>query len=141
MARVKGREVVVALLDAVAKLERTTSAHAEKIEAIATLAMGTSTRVHGLSLQMADLAHGFRELSHRVDVISTRLDGVSTRVDELDEDLKQQAEQLLASAKLSRVMEQQLGQVARLLASFADGSRSRFESIEDRLDDLERKAS
>jgi chromosome segregation ATPase len=147
MARVKGREVVLELMDAVAQLEKTSSAHTEQLEAIAALAVETSAHVGRMSLQLGELAVRVGDVSKRMDDVSKRMDDVSMRTDTLaremellDRELATQADQFLAAVKLSRTNQEQVGRVARVLAAFADGNKTRFESIEDRLDALERKA-
>lgn len=120
MARARGRDVVIDLMDAVAKLEATTTRQADQLEALAAHAVATSAEMFGLSAQVRD---------------------VSQRVASLESEFRELAEGFVESAKLARTIEQQLGRVARLLGEFVGSSTSRFDDIEGRLEKLERKAS
>lgn len=119
MARSRGRDVVIDLMDAVAKLEATTTRQADQLEALAAHAVATSAEMIGLSVQVSD---------------------VSRRVASLEVEFRALAQGFVESAKLSRTIEQQLGRLARLLGEFAGRSTSRFDDIEGRLEKLERKA-
>ncbi len=147
MARAKGRDVVIDLMDAVGKLEATSTAHADQLEALARQAMVTSAEVTALAHQMRDVSQRMDDVSQRMDDVSQRMDdvsqrmdGVSQRVGSLEGEFTSLAQGFVESARLARVTEQQLGRFARLLGEFAGGSRSRFDDIEGRLDALERKA-
>lgn len=133
MARAKGRDVVIDLMDAVAKLEATATRHADQLEALAAHAVATSAEMLGLSEQV-------RDVSRRMHDVSQRMEDVSQRVGSLEVEFQELAQGFVESAKLSRTIEQQLGRVARLLGEFAGSSTSRFDDIEGRLEKLERKA-
>ena len=147
MARVKGRDVVVELLDAVAKLEATTALHAEQLESLADLAMGMTVQVTALSSELRQVSRNASELSKRMDDVSKRMDDVSkrmddvsTRVDGIEGDLQTLAQGFVDAAATARTAQQQTGRLAKILGDLAEGNRSRFDDIEDRLVKLERKA-
>jgi len=155
MARARGRDVVLELMDAVGELEKTTALHATQLGDIAALAVETSAKVVGLSGQMGALTKGFADLSRRMDDMTHRMDDMTHRMDDmthrmdaltretasLGADLTTQAETTLLASKTAHQQQQQLGRVARLLSVFADGSDHRFADIESRLGALEKKAS
>jgi chromosome segregation ATPase len=148
MARARGRDVVLELMDAVGELEKTTALHATQLGDIAALAVETSAKVVGLSGQMGALTKGFADLSRRMDDMTHRMDDMTHRMDALTRetaslgaDLTTQAETTLLASKTAHQQQQQLGRVARLLSVFADGSDHRFADIESRLGALEKKAS
>jgi len=146
MARAKGRDVVLELMDAVGELEKTTALHATQLGDIATLAIETSAKMVGLSGQMGTISKGFSDLARRMDDMSKRMDDLSQRMDgltrvtdSLGADLTTQAENALLASRTAHQQQQQLGRVARLLSAFADGSDHRFADIESRLGALEKK--
>jgi methyl-accepting chemotaxis protein len=154
MARVKGRDVVVELLDSVAKLEATSALHAEQLESLAKHAIGTTATVTALGSELRLVWRSVGDLSKRMDDVSKRMDGlagatlaiadqlngVTQRVGSLEAELQTQASAFVDAAATARTQQQQLGRFARLISQFADGSSSRFDDIEDRLVKLERKA-
>ncbi len=141
MARARGRDVVLELMDAVGELEKTTALHATQLGDIAALAVETSAKVVGLSGQMGALTKGFADLSRRMDDMTHRMDALTRETASLGADLTTQAETTLLASKTAHQQQQQLGRVARLLSVFADGSDHRFADIESRLGALEKKAS
>lgn len=122
MARVKGRDVVIDMMDAVEKLHATSAEHAELLESMAAHAMQTSAELTALSVQMVSTSKRLNEVSHRV----TSLEG----------DFHSFAENFVRSATLARTTEEQLGRLARLLGEFAGDSNSRFDSLEGRVSKL-----
>jgi len=161
MARVKGRDVVVELLDAVAKLEATSALHAEQLESLATHAIGTTATVTALGSELRLVWRSVGELSKRMDDVSKRMDDVSKRMDalavatlaiadqlggvtqrvgSLEGELQNLASSFVEAAVTARTQQQQLGRFAKLISQFADGNGSRFDDIEVRLLKLERKA-
>lgn len=169
MARVRGREVVVDLMDAVAKLQETSTQHAEQLEALASLSMGMAARLTGVEQQVTGLTHQFNGLTHQVNGLTHQVNGLAQhvsaiaqqlatvashvedlsggfvqlrqRVTALEQDAQQLAEGFLNGAKLARSTEQQLGRFGMLLGQLADGSNSRIDQLEARVKKLERKAS
>lgn len=155
MARVKGREVVVDLMDAVAALEKTTALHATQLRDVAALAVETSARVHGLTGQTSSLMKGFSDLSRRMDDLSRRMDDMSQRMDDMSQRMNElttglgeveaglnvQAENLLVAAKTVHQQQEQFARVGRLLATFAASNGDRFDELDARLTVLEKKAS
>jgi chromosome segregation ATPase len=167
MARVKGRDVVLELMDAVERLEATSAEHADLLESLAEHTVSTSAEVAALAGQMAhvsrqmnDVSQRMNDVSQRMDDVSQRMDDVSQRVDDvsqrmegvsqglagvskrtasLEVDFHTLAQNSVESAKLARTVQQHLGRLAKLLGEYAGGSKSRFETIEDRLDRLEKK--
>jgi ABC-type transporter Mla subunit MlaD len=133
MARVKGREVVVELLDSVAKLEATAALHAQQMEALAELAMGMTATVTSLGSELRQVWRSVSELARRMDDVSKRMDGI-------ERDLQTLAQGFVDAAGTARTAQQQTGRLAKILADLAEGNRSRFDDIEDRLVKLERKA-
>ncbi len=127
MARVKGRDVVVDMMEAVAKLEATATKHADLLESIAAHAMSTSAELTALSGRVTFVSSRVGDLSARVQELSGQMKDVAQRVSALEGDFHGLAEDLVKSATLSRTMQTQLGQFARLLGEFAGGSKKRFE--------------
>jgi methyl-accepting chemotaxis protein len=83
MARVKGGDVLLQLMDTVAQLKKTAEQHAEQLEGIAKLGIETSTRVEGLGTHTFGLGSQARDLSKRMDDLSNRMDDMSTRMDDM----------------------------------------------------------
>ena len=140
MARVKGQDVVVDLMDAVAKLEATAAEHADLLESIAGHAMSTSAELTALSGRVNFVSGRVSDLSARMQELSGQMEDVAQRVSALEGDFQSLAQNFVRSAVLSRTMQTQLGQFARVLGEFAGGSKKRFQDIEDRLETLEKKA-
>ena len=167
MARIKGRDVVIDLMDAVAKLEATATKHADLLEAMGTHAVTMSVEMTALSGQVSAVARRMDDLTVRMDDLATRMDDMATRMNgmssqahatsqrvgqtsqemgevsqritSLETEFQIHAQNALKSAKLARTTEEQLGRFARLLGDYAGQSTTRFDEIEGRLVKLERK--
>jgi methyl-accepting chemotaxis protein len=83
MARIKGRDVVLELMEAVGALEKTAVLHARQLGEIATMAVETSARAHGLTTHVGALAKGFSDLSRRMDDMTTRMNDMTTRMHDM----------------------------------------------------------
>lgn len=161
MARARGRDVVLELMNAVERLEATTARHAEQMEEVARLGLQTAAttvalaadmrafkqqfdglkqQVDGLKQQVDGLKHQVDGLKHQIDGVQEQVVGLDVRVGSLEEETLALSGALVKSAETSREIQQQMGRFARLLAQFAEGNTSRFDDIEQRLTRLERKA-
>jgi len=168
MARVKGRDVLLELMDAVAKLEASSERHATQMESMAKISMETTAIVTALSGEVrmlwrevgvisksvASLSSTVDALSSNVDALSSNVDALSSnvgslsssvgaiaqRVESLETETQRLSEGFLDAAQGARTNQQNLGQVARLLVEFSGNHTDRFDRIESRLDKLERKA-
>ena len=160
MARAKGRDVVLELMESVARLEVTTAQQAEVMQSLADHVVATSAELTAYSRHMAELWRRMEDVSRRVGEVSQRMGDVSERVGEVSQrmgDLSERvgglsqrtsslegdfhgfAELVVTSAKLSQTVQREVGRLATLMGEFAGGSRTRFETIEERLDRLEKK--
>lgn len=133
MARVKGRDVLLELMDSVEALQATAAEHADLLASMAEHTVSTSAEMTALAGQVA---HVSRQMSH----VSQRMDDIAKRTASLEADFQTLAQNSVESVKFARTLQQQLGRTAKLLGEFAGGSKNRFETIEGRLDRLERKA-
>lgn len=133
MARAKGRDVLLDLMDSVEKLEASSRLHAEQLENLAKLAMGTSATVTALSAEVQQVWRALESLADEMGAVSQRVNSLESEVQVLSEGFSQ-------AAVAGRTHQQQMSRFARLFVEFVDGSRSRFDLIEIRLDKLERKA-
>jgi methyl-accepting chemotaxis protein len=117
MARVKGRDVVVELMDSVAKLEATSALHAEQLESLAKHAIGTTATVTALGSEMRLIWRSVGELSKRMDDVSKRMDDVSKRMDDVSKRMDDVSKRMdgLAAATLS--IADQLGGVTQRVGS------------------------
>lgn len=154
MARAKGRDVLVEMMETVAKLEATATAHATKLEALAVHAVQSAVETTALRLGLGELATGLADVSKRMNDVSKRMDDVAKRVDGLSDrtghvlqrvgaletENHALAQGFVDTAKLARTQQQQLGQLARLVKEQAGNSKTRLDEIEDRVVALERKA-
>jgi hypothetical protein len=120
MARAKGRDLVIEVLDAVEKLQATTARHSEHLQAMAARAERMSAQVVALSEHAAF---------------------TSQRLTTLEAEFQRSAEDAKTSYELSRSIQTSTVQLARVLKEIAGTTASRFDEIEDRLTRLERKAS
>jgi methyl-accepting chemotaxis protein len=134
MARVKGREVVLDLMDSVAELRATVAEHAVQLEHLGKVTASLSTRMDEMSTRMD-------EMSTRMDEMSTRMDEMSTRMDEMSSDLGNLSRGFFEAAKTNATLQQQLGRAAKLIGELADRSQVRFDELEQRVLKLEKKAS
>ncbi len=139
MARVKRRDVVVELMDAVSRLEVTATKHADLLEAIATHAMSTSAELTAVSGRVNGLSGHLNGLSSHVNGLSAQVKDVAQRVSSLEGEFQDLAENFALSAKLSRTMQTDVGRLARILGESAGRSRERFDDIEKRIGRLEKK--
>ena len=73
MARIKGREVVIDLMDTVAKLEATATKHAELLESLAAHAMSTSAELTAVAGRLSDVSLRVAEVSQRLTEVSQRV--------------------------------------------------------------------
>lgn len=126
MARAKGRDVLIELMDSVAQIQATTARHADLLETLAAQAVSIAHRVQSLERQVQSLERQVHELERQVH--------------ELGSEVHELAQGFVQSAELSRTLQQQVGRMARTLGDFAGGSATRLKAIEQRLDRLERKA-
>ena len=146
MARAKGRDVVLELMESVARLEVTTAQQAEVMQSLADHVVATSAELTAYSRHMAELWRRMEDVSRRVGEVSQRMGdlservgGLSQRTSSLEGDFHGFAELVVTSAKLSQTVQREVGRLATLMGEFAGGSRTRFETIEERLDRLEKK--
>lgn len=119
MARAKGRDVVIELMDSVAKLEAATTRHADLLESLSEHAIAMSVEMTALSAQLT---------------------AASQRMTSLESEVHLLARGFVDTTKLARSIQLETGRVARLLGEFAGSSSARFDSIEGRLNRLEKKA-
>ncbi len=133
MARVRGRDVLLELMDAVAKLDATSAAHTEQLESLAAVSMQTSATVTGLSGQVRGLSEQMRGLSEQMRL-------AWKAIDKLDREMHDLSEGFALAAITARSNQDAVKRVGQLVLQLAEGSSSRFERIEGRLDALERKA-
>ena len=147
MARAKGRDVVIELMDSVAKLEATTTRHADLLESLSGHAVAMSVEMTALSGQVADVSRRMTDVSRqmtdvsrRMTDVSERTGGVSQRVASLEKEVHDLSRGFLEAVKFSRSLQTEVGRLARLLGEFAGGRSSRLDTIEGRLDRLEKKA-
>lgn len=113
MARVKGRDVLLDLMDSMAELRTTLARQGEQLERVARLAQGTSSRVEGL------VAH----------------------VEALAQDLTALAQAVRDTAATNLAIQRNLGRSAKLIGELAGSTRTRFDALEQRVEKLEQKAS
>lgn len=118
MARVKGRDLVLEIVEAVERAERTAQQQTELMEAVTALSEHTTERI-------GQLRESIAQLNERVASLESESDELSL--------------QFAKGARLAQEHARQLGQVGRLLRELAGGSETRFDTIETRLDALERK--
>ena len=119
MARAKGRDLVIEVLDAVEKLEATTARHAELLGEMAVRAARMSSQVTALSEHAAFTAQ---------------------RLTTLEEEFQRSAEDAKKSYELGQSTRKSIVELARVLKNLATESAGRFDDIEVRLTRLERKA-
>jgi methyl-accepting chemotaxis protein len=83
MARVKGRDVIIELMDTVEKLQETTTQHADLLESMAEHAARTSAQLTALAAHTAYTARRTNELSQRTNELSQRTNELSQRMNDL----------------------------------------------------------
>jgi predicted nucleic acid-binding Zn-ribbon protein len=140
MARVKGRDALLDLMDTVARLEATTGRHAEALETLAAQMAKTTAQVVGLTTIYGGLASGMRGLSQRMDEMSTRMEQGEQRLQALEGDMQRQHEMTLSAASTAREQQHLVGRLGKFIGVLADSSSDRFDEIEARVDALEKKA-
>lgn len=133
MARVKGRDVLLDMLDAMHALEATSAQHTEQLEEHARLLTKFSTDVTQLKRDVAQLQTHVAQLQTDVTQLYS-----SVRI--LSDDATAMMESGNKMAELNRVTTQQVGRLAKAVAALAGDSDDRMTQIESRLDRLERKA-
>ena len=138
MARSRGRDVVIELMDAVEALQATSQRHTEQLEALAQVSMETVAHVTALTQTVGTLSHTVGTLSNTVGTLSHTVGTLTQRVEALESDVRRLSEGFVAAAANSRLQTQQLAQVGRLIGQLAEGAQDRFERIESRLTKLER---
>lgn len=111
MAKVKGRDLILEVVAAIEKAEHTAAQQAELLSEVRGLSERTTSTLGQLNERIATLEAEFSELTV----------------------------QMVKGARLAQEHSRQLGQVGRLVRDLATGSQSRFDTIESRLDVLERK--
>lgn len=147
MARVKGRDVLLEMMETVAKLEATATSHAVKLEALAVHAVQSAAETTALRVDLREVAKGMHDVSKRMDDVSKRMDDLSERtervvqrVGSLETEAHSLAQGFVDTAKLARTQQQLVGQLARLIKEQADSSSGRLDELEERVHNLERKA-
>ena len=126
MARVKGRDVLLEVMETVAKLEAGATAQAEKLEALAVHAAQAAAEMAALRLELRELSRAAKSVEQRVGSLEPEFHALS--------------QGFVDTAKLNRTQQQQIGQLARLINEVAGNSHTRLEDLEERVDALERKA-
>lgn len=118
MARAKGRDVILQLIESVGELEALGAEQTERFEVLAAHVGGMATHVAGIGAQVSALA--------------TQVNSLTTQVNAM-------AIQVNALALGARASQAQLGRVARLIVELAS-DHQRIEGLEVRVQKLERKA-
>jgi predicted nucleic acid-binding Zn-ribbon protein len=133
VARLKGREVLLELMETAAKLEAGATAHAEKLEALAVHAGQAAAEMAALRIELREFAKAVRSMEQRVK-------GVEQRVGSLEPEFHAISQGFVDTAKFTRTHQQQIGQLARLINVVAGDSDTRLDDLEERVGTLERKA-
>ena len=146
MARVKGRDLVLEMMDVVASLEATAKKHADLIESLAAHAISTSAeltsvagRLAQVSQRVADVSERVADVSNRVADVSNRVADVSERVGSLEREFKELAAGFVESAGLVRTTQAGLKRLTRLMVEMAGGTGHRLDDLEVRVTRLEKK--
>lgn len=140
MARVKGRDLLLDMLDAVHALEATSAQHTEQIEEHARLLTKFSADAMQLRRDVAQLQTHVAQLQTHVAQLQTDVTQLYGSVRVLSDDSVTMMESGNKMAELTRVTTQQVGRLAKAVAALAGDSDDRMTQIESRLDRLERKA-
>lgn len=118
MARAKGRDVILELMESVAALEATGAEQTERFELLA-----TRTDV----------------MAEQFEVMATQMSAMATQLSAMGAQMKALTTQVNALTLGARTHQAQLGRVARLIVELA-GDHQRIEGLEVRVQKLERKA-
>ena len=140
MARVKGRDLLLDMLDAVHALEATSAQHTEQLEEHARLLTKVNADVSKLKTDVAQLQTHVAQLQTHVAQLQTDVNQLYGSVRALSDDFTTVMESGNKMAELGRVTTQQVGRLAKAVAALAGDSDDRMTKIESRLERLERKA-
>jgi uncharacterized phage infection (PIP) family protein YhgE len=147
MARVKGRDLLLDMMDALAKLEASSEAYALQMEEIARMGLETRAIVTGLSSDMRRLSATVGSLSATVGSLSATVGSlsetvgeISARVGSLEEEAGNLSAGFVKAAAGSRTNQQHVATLARIFNEYAGQSTDRLTRLEDRVGKLERKA-
>ena len=83
MAKVKGPDVLLGLMEAVAKLEATSEKHADQLESLAQTAMATTATLTALTSDMRHLWRASAETAKRMDDMTQRMNDMTQRMDDM----------------------------------------------------------
>lgn len=161
MARVKGRDVLLEMMEAVSQLQASSALHAAQMDEVAKMGLETratvtalaadmrhfSKQVHGLattvsalSTTVSALSTTVGSLSTTVGPLSTTVETLSSRVATLETEVGRLSEGFLMAATTAHTNQQHLARLAGMFNQFAGGERDRIDDLEDRVVKLERKA-
>lgn len=155
MAKVKGRDVVLELMNTVERLERGFETHSDRLDEMAQVAMNMAARttameartthfaqrVNQLTATVNQLVATVNQMNATVNAMGTEVTSLRTEVAELSADTTRFAELTIDAAKLGRENRLGIGQLARLIGELADGTDSRFDRLEHRVTALEKKSA
>lgn len=153
MARVKGRDVVLDLMDGFQELRSEVDRHREQLVAmeatqaelvsgfrdLATATRATATQLRGLSTHLNLVTVRLNEVTERVDGLEGRMDGLTDRVDSLTVVAERLQQQFGESRRSAERQSDILGDLGDLLGKIVRGTRDRIEDHEERLLALEKK--
>lgn len=151
MARVKGKDVILEMMDSIERLEEIAKEHEHRLKELGDVAMDSAARIVGLASGFGTLTSGLRQLTTQVGQVTTQMGQVTTqmghlgdqaasltsRIEALESDMLTLAQGFRDGAAAQRESQQHLARLGRLLVQYAGNSDSRFDAIEGRLDALE----
>ncbi len=155
MAKVKGRDVVLELMNTVERLERGFETHSDRLDEMAQVAMNMAARTTAMEARTSHLEQRMNQLTATVNqlvttvnqmnatvtAMGTEVTSLRTEAAELSADTTRFAELAVGAAKQGRENQLGIGRLARLLGELAEGTDSRFDQLEHRVTALEKKSA
>lgn len=144
MARVKGKDVILEMMDSIERLEEIAKEHEHRLKELGDVAMDSAARIVGLASGFGTLTSGLRQLTTQMGQVTTQMGhlgdqaaSLTSRIEALESDMLTLAQGFRDGAAAQRESQQHLARLGRLLVQYAGNSDSRFDAIEGRLDALE----